>query len=116
MERWFSKDHPATYAGYKTMLSRQSDAGCTASSAAIRDTDFTEGCANIKIPTLCVVGDQDCENPLSVVAELAKLIPESRFEVIKDAGHLRCIEQPEILADIIKAFFDDSGFWPRKGS
>jgi len=108
IERWFSKEfsqnHPATYAGY------------TASSAAIRDADFTQECANIKIPTLCVVGDQDGATPPSVVVELAKLIPDSCFEVNKDAGHLPCIEQPEILADMIKAFFDDAGLWPGKGS
>lgn len=116
MQRWFTKeypkDHPASYAGYKTMLCRQLDAGYTASSAAIRDADFTDACANIKIPTLCVVGDQDGATPPAVVAELAKLIPDSRFEVIKDAGHLPCIEQPEMLADMIKAFFDDAGLWP----
>jgi len=74
MERWFSKEfrknHLATYASYKTMLSRQLDAGYT----AIRDADFTQECANIKIPTLCVVGDQDGATPPSVVTELAKLI------------------------------------------
>lgn len=119
MERWFSKEYPqeqpASYAGYKAMLSRQLNAGYSASCAAIRDTDFTDDCANIEIPTLCVVGDQDGATPPALVAELAKLIPKSRFEVIKDAGHLPCIEKPEVLADMIKAFFDDAGLWPGKG-
>lgn len=118
MQRWFSKEfpleHAAAYDGYRAMLSRQLDAGYSATCAAIRDTDYTESAGHINIPTLCVVGDQDGATPPSLVAELAKLIPEARFEVIKNAGHLPCIEQPDILADMIKAFFDDAGLWPQK--
>ncbi|MEP0519105.1 MAG: 3-oxoadipate enol-lactonase [Hyphomicrobiales bacterium] len=118
MQRWFSKEYPleqaAAYDGYRAMLSRQLDAGYAATCAAIRDADYTEATANIKIPTMCVVGDQDGATPPSLVAELAKLIPDARFEVIKNAGHLPCIEQPEMLAEMIKAFFDDAGLWPKK--
>ncbi len=97
------------------MLSRQLNAGYTATTTT-READFTQDCANIKIPTLCVVGDQDGATPPSVEAELAKLIPESRFEVIKDAAHLPCIGQSEMLADMIKAFFDDAELWPGMGN
>lgn len=118
MQRWFSDEFPieqaAAFAGYRAMLARQLDAGYAATCAAIRDTDFTQAAAQISVPTLCVVGDQDGATPPSLVAELAKLIPDSRFEVIKNAGHLPCIEQPEMLSDMIKAFFDDVGIWPLK--
>lgn len=118
MERWFSKEfprnQPAAFAGYRAMLSRQLDAGYAATCAAIRDADFTDDTAKIKVPTLCVVGDQDGATPPSLVAEMAKMIPNARFEVIKDAGHLPCIEQPDMLADMIKAFFDDAKIWPTK--
>ncbi|MFK8036033.1 MAG: 3-oxoadipate enol-lactonase, partial [Hyphomicrobiales bacterium] len=118
MQRWFSKEfpleQPAAYDGYRAMLSRQLDAGYSASCAAIRDTDFTKSAGEIGVPTLCVVGDQDGATPPSLVAELAKLIPDARFEVIKNAGHLPCIEQPELLADMIKTFFDSAGLWPSK--
>lgn len=118
MQRWFSKEfpleQPTAFDGYRAMLSRQLDAGYSASCTAIRDTDFTESAAKIGVPTLCVVGDQDGATPPPLVGELAKLIPDSRFEVIKNAGHLPCIEQPELLADMIKAFFDGAGLWPAK--
>ncbi len=35
-----------------------------------------------------------------------KLIPDARFEVIRDAGHIPCVEQPEALTAIIRAFID----------
>ncbi len=43
-----------------------------------------------------------------MVLATAKLIPEARYEVIKDAGHLPCIEQPEVLVEIIQAFLKDA--------
>ena len=119
MQRWFTREfpetHPNAYKGYRTMLSRQPDAGYAATCAAIRDTDFTELCAAIRVPTLCVVGDQDGATPPALVAELSKLIPDARFEIIRDAGHLPCIEQPDMLSDMIKAFFDGAGLWPQNG-
>ena len=36
----------------------------------------------------------------------AKLIPNARYEVIKDAGHIPCVEQPEALTAVIRAFID----------
>ncbi len=119
MERWFSKSYaveePEAYRGYRTMLSRQDDDGYAATCAALRDTDYTEAAGKIAVPTLCVVGDEDGATPPSLVAELAKLIPDARFEVIKNAGHLPCIEQPHMVADMIKAFFDGAELWTSKG-
>jgi 3-oxoadipate enol-lactonase len=36
----------------------------------------------------------------------AQLIPNARFEVIRDAGHIPCVEQPEALTAVIRAFID----------
>ena len=41
--------------------------------------------------------------------ETAKMIPEARYEVIKSCAHIPCVEQPEMLVEIIKAFFADAG-------
>ena len=35
---------------------------------------------------------------------MAKLIAGARYEVIKDAGHIPCVEQPEMLTEMIRAF------------
>lgn len=116
MARWFSKNYAVeeaeAFRGYRTMLTRQVDVGYAATCAALRDADYTEETAKIAVPTLCVVGDEDGATPPSLVAELAKMIPDARFEVIKGAGHLPCIEQPQMLADMIKAFFDGAKLWP----
>jgi len=36
------------------------------------------------------------------------MIPEARYEVIKNCGHIPCVEQPEMLVEIIKAFLKDA--------
>ncbi|TPP06704.1 3-oxoadipate enol-lactonase [Rhizobium glycinendophyticum] len=108
MERWFTPsfrepDNPA-FPGYRNMMLRQPVAGYTGTCAAIRDADFTVAATKISVPTLCVVGDQDGATPPDLVLSLAKLIPSARYEVIKDAGHIPCVEQPEALNAVIEAF------------
>ena len=51
--------------------------------------------ANIKVPTLVVVGADDRLTPPDVSREIAAEIPGSELAVIPDAGHLVNIEQPE---------------------
>jgi len=108
LERWFSPDfheeQPAALQGYHNMLTRQTVAGYAGTSAAIRDADFTQEAANIKVPTLCVVGDQDGSTPPELVEELSDLIEGSEFEVIQGAGHLPSIEQPDALCLVMKKF------------
>jgi 3-oxoadipate enol-lactonase len=88
------------------MLTRQSAVGYAATCAALRDADLTESTKRIAVPTLCVVGDQDGSTPPDVVLTMAKLIHGARYEVIKDAGHIPCVEQPEMLTEMIRAFID----------
>ena len=108
LERWFSigyrdPENPA-FTGYRHMLERTSVEGYMGTCAAIRDTDFTEQTATIKVPTLCIVGSEDGATPPALVVELAKLIKGARYEVIEGAGHLPCIEKPDALFDIMQIF------------
>jgi 3-oxoadipate enol-lactonase len=110
MERWFTpafrRPENTGFGGYRNMLVRQPAGGYAATCAAIRDADFTEAAKKIAVPTICIVGDQDGSTPPALVLSMAKLIPNARYEVIKDAGHIPCIEQPEALTSIIRAFID----------
>ena len=107
MERWFTAHYrraePDMLALWRTMLVRQPPGGYTGTSTAIRDADFRATTPSIEAPTLCLVGDDDRATPPSLVADLAKAIPGARFEVVKGAGHLPCIEQPVVIADMIRA-------------
>jgi len=108
MEKWFTpnfhKNRTQELAGYRTMLVRQSPDGYSAACAAMRDADFRAGTALIDVPTLCVVGDQDGSTPPEFVEAFARSILRARFEVIAEAGHIPCVEQPEKLAALIRQF------------
>jgi 3-oxoadipate enol-lactonase len=80
--------------------------GYAATCAAIRDADFTAAAKRIAVPTICVVGDQDGATPPDLVLSMAKLIPGAHYEVIANAGHIPCVEQPEALHAILRAFLD----------
>jgi len=110
LERWFTEtfrtEQPDALAGYRNMLCRTPAAGYAGTAAAIRDTDYTNQVAAIHVPTLCVVGEEDGSTPPDLVADLAKRIPDARYQPIPNAGHLPCIEQPVVLTDAIRAFAD----------
>lgn len=108
MPLWFTEDFRGTPdgQGYRTMLCRQPLAGYVATCAAIRDADLTEVAKRIDVPALVIVGDEDGSTPPRLCADFAKLIPGSRFEVIKHAAHIVPVEQPDLLARMIKVFAD----------
>lgn len=108
LQRWFTRayhspDNP-DFAGYTAMLTRTPVDGYAGTCAALRDADLTESTRAIKVPTLCIVGDQDGSTPPDLVRELASLIDGALLEIIEDAGHLPCIEQPEKTAELIRTF------------
>jgi 3-oxoadipate enol-lactonase len=111
LDRWFTRAYreaePAAYAVYRNMLVRTSAAGYAGTCEAIRDTDYTEIARSIGVPTLCVVGDADGSTPPEVVQGLADLVPGARLETIPGSGHLPCIDNPEILAGLIRGFMED---------
>jgi 3-oxoadipate enol-lactonase len=112
MERWFTaafRRSSPDFPGYRNMLVRQPMDGYIATCVALRETDLRALASQIRVPTLCVVGDQDGAPTPRAVAEFAKSIPQARFEVIAECGHIPSIEQPERLVDIVRAFISLAG-------
>ncbi|CDX59786.1 Beta-ketoadipate enol-lactone hydrolase [Mesorhizobium plurifarium] len=108
MKVWFTPEFHASraadLAGCRNMLTRQALPGYVGTCMAVRDADLTDAASRIAVPTLCIVGDQDGSTPPDLVRSLAGLIPGTRFEVIRDAAHIPCIEQPEALVTLIRDF------------
>lgn len=108
LERWFtpqfrSPSNPL-FSGMRNMLERQPAAGYAGTCAAIRDTDFTDKARALRVPVMCVVGEEDGATPPALVKELAGLVAGSRYEVIGGAGHIPCVEQPDKLAALMRDF------------
>jgi 3-oxoadipate enol-lactonase len=112
MQRWFTPSYHANFAdaltGWRAMLARTPLAGYLSACGAIRDADLTQGAKLIRAPTLCVVGDQDGSTPIALVRELSKLIPAAKFEIIDGAGHIPCVEKPDVLRGLIEAHLKEA--------
>ncbi len=59
----------------------------------------------IIVPTAVVVGDHDALTPVPIAQEIAALIPGARLHIIKNAGHLPPMEQPDDVNDILGRWF-----------
>nr|WP_067288093.1 3-oxoadipate enol-lactonase [Marinobacterium profundum] len=108
MERWFAaafrQEKAAEVTLWSNMMVRTPVEGYIGTCAAIRDADLTASSAALTQPTLCVVGDEDGATPPDLVRSTAELIPNARFELLANAGHLPCVEQPKALAALIRDF------------
>ena len=111
MERWFSRDFRAKpeLTLWRNMLVGQTAQGYAGCCAAIAGTDFYTPTSGLRLPALGIAGSEDGATPPDLVRETIELIPGSRFELIRRAGHLPCVEQPETYAKILSDFLLETG-------
>lgn len=105
MGRWFTDGFrervPHIVRGYANMVARTTLDGYVGCALAVRDADLTASAARITAPTLVVVGDKDPSTPPAAAEAMAAAIPSARLELIADASHIPCVEQPEVLARLL---------------
>ena len=111
MERWFSHAFLSApdLAIWRTMLVRQPAAGYAGCSAAISGTDLYSSTGGLRLPVLGIAGDEDGSTPPDLVRETVDLVPGSKFQLIRKAGHLPCVEQPEAYAAVLTDFLRETG-------
>lgn len=111
MERWFSDKFRASpeLELWRNMLVRTEDEGYAGCSAAISGTDFMATTATLRLPSLGIAGTEDGSTPPDLVREMMDLIPASKMHIIRQAGHLPCVEQPEEYAATLTNFLKEVG-------
>ncbi|RAZ83063.1 carboxylesterase [Mesorhizobium hawassense] len=72
--------------------------------ASLNASDTRSRLGDIRVPTLVVVGNEDVITPPAESVILAASIPDSRLEVIEDAGHFPMLEQPRKFNEVLTAF------------
>jgi pimeloyl-ACP methyl ester carboxylesterase len=65
--------------------------------AIIGRIDSRPRLADIKVPTLVLVGDKDALTPPDRSEEMAAAIPDARLVVVPNCGHASTLEQPETV-------------------
>ncbi len=108
LSRWFApsfkNQSPAAYRGYYNMLTRTPIEGYTGTCEAIRDADLTGAIRSIDARALVLCGAEDVSTPPDLARQMASLLPGADFQEIPGAGHLTCVEQPDLVAAHIEQF------------
>jgi pimeloyl-ACP methyl ester carboxylesterase len=61
---------------------------------------------DIRCPLLVVCGDSDLLTPPECSREIAAAVPQARFELLPDCGHLLTLEQPEAVNTLLLDWLD----------
>jgi 3-oxoadipate enol-lactonase len=60
--------------------------------------------AGLRVPLLCIHGDEDAVVPRRAVERLAALVPGARLEVVPEAGHSVYFERPALFNRLVERF------------
>jgi 3-oxoadipate enol-lactonase len=108
LARWFTPEFVANKdrsAPWKNMLSNTLSDGYIGCCQAIAGADYTGRTEDISAPVLALAGDHDLSTPPDLVQQTAARY-NAPFYLIRNAGHLPCVEQPEAVADLIISFIE----------
>ena len=81
----------------------------------LRNPKLRRRLRHVKIPTLCIWGENDSIVTPDYGRAYAQSFPDARFELIPEAGHLAQIDQPERVLTIVKEFVDSIPVLPITG-
>ncbi len=97
LQRWFTPDYLKRNGPGVELIRRQilatPVAGYIGCSEAIRRLDYLDRLADIHLPTLIMVGEQDPGTPVAASEAMQERIAGSRLVVLPSARHLSNIEQ-----------------------
>ena len=68
--------------------------------------DVTSALPGLRVPTLIIVGEHDAISPPAEMKAIAEALPNARFAVIPDAGHMAPMENPVAVNLAIREFLD----------
>jgi pimeloyl-ACP methyl ester carboxylesterase len=68
--------------------------------------DIRDRVKDINQPVLVICGSEDQMTPVRFSQFLIEELPEAHLEIIPNAGHMAMLEQPEIVANLIRKFIE----------
>jgi pimeloyl-ACP methyl ester carboxylesterase len=95
---------PLAETARRMMASVPPDGAIGALRAMAARPDSTALLSTIDVPTLVVGGAKDGITPPDVLREMAGQIPNSRVEILEDAGHLSPLERPAAFNHVVTEF------------
>lgn len=71
--------------------------------------DFSADLGSIQVPALVVAGEHDALTPPDVGRAMAEGLPDARFELIPDAGHVSSLENAAAFNAVLASFLATLG-------
>ncbi|MFW6067235.1 MAG: 3-oxoadipate enol-lactonase [Myxococcota bacterium] len=110
MQRWFTepfrREHPEAVDRIREMVRNTDPSGYIACCEAIKGLNVTDRLAEIRVPTLVVVGADDPGTTPDVARAIHERIHGSQLQIIEQAAHLCNVEQPEVFNRAIVSFME----------
>lgn len=99
LTRWFTPDFMGAEVVARTRKRLLADdvEGWAAAWRAISELDTEPRLAEIRMPTLVIIGEKDLSVPVSRAREMAGRIPGAAFHVVPGAPHMAPLERPQLF-------------------
>jgi pimeloyl-ACP methyl ester carboxylesterase len=94
----FREQHPEEFRELVAMLAASDPGGYAAQCRALVGLDLAGRLGDISAPVLLVSGDRDGVSPPAATEKNAAALPDGRFTIVEDCGHILTWEKPEALA------------------
>ena len=75
-------------------------------SVLVKRPSIVSELANVRVPSLVIVGEEDASLPVPISQEIANALPNASLVVIPGAGHLSALEKPEAVTEAMLGFLD----------
>jgi 3-oxoadipate enol-lactonase len=100
-------DRPEVVEAVRAMMISSDPTGVAAASRGMAARpDMAPSLPSIDVPTLVVVGADDVLTPVDEMRRVAAAIPDAKFKIIPDAGHLSPLENPPVFNAALASFLD----------
>lgn len=110
LERWFTasyrKNRPEVVEKVAAMIRSTPVPGFVGCCHAIPKINLTSRLAQIRCPSVVIVGKDDPGTPVAMAEEIHQALPGSELVVIPAAAHLSNLEQPDAFNQALASFLD----------
>jgi 3-oxoadipate enol-lactonase len=110
LERWFTAPfrarRPDLMARIGAMIRATPAAGYVGCCHAIPKINVTDRLAEIHVPALVVVGEEDAGTPVEMARDIQAALPGAELAILRAASHLSNLEQPEEFTRVMATFLD----------
>ncbi len=110
LERWFTasyrKARPEVVEKVAAMIRTTPVPGFVGCCHAIPKINLTSRLAEIRCPSLVIVGKDDPGTPVAMAEDIHRALPGSELVIIASAAHLSNLEQPDAFNQALGEFLD----------